>query len=138
MLEESFKKDNDPNITTGSKEGEYLARSATTENSLQLLQNSLSSLSVVIGTHLLPVISAGAKALAWSVNGVVALANECPVLTQGIVMIGAAWGAWKVAKTAGSIAGAAMNLLSGSIEKASILTELNGTTSMWAAAKTII
>ena len=138
MLEENFRKINNPDLYKGSMEAEFQARSETTENSIQLLKNSLTSLGVTVGNYLLPPLNMLAKSLSFVVEGAIALADRFPIMTQWIVTTGAAWGTWKVAKTAGSIASTALDLLSASREKAAIINELSGKVSMWAAAKTKI
>ena len=47
----------------GSMEAEYAARSATTENSIQLLKNSFNVLAITIGGYFLPVANGAAKGL---------------------------------------------------------------------------
>ena len=59
-LEENLRKVGDASQYTGSMEAEYAARSETTENKLQLLQNTVGVISKKIGGVFLPVISQAA------------------------------------------------------------------------------
>jgi TP901 family phage tail tape measure protein len=60
----------DPKNYSASMEKEFLARSATTENSLQVLKNAFSELSIVLGNTLLPTVSDLAKNIASIIQGV--------------------------------------------------------------------
>lgn len=57
----------------GSMEAEYAARSATTENSIQLLRNSFNVLCITIGGYFLPVINAAAQGLSALAGFLVAI-----------------------------------------------------------------
>jgi hypothetical protein len=139
MLEENLKKVNNPDLYKNSMEKEFQARAATTENSLQLLKNSVSSLSIVIGNQLLPPLSTVMTWLASGINGIVALANKFPRVTKGLVSIVGGLGALKVGITVLRLAYVAARLPSQLLElalanqKAALV--LNGQTSIWAAGK---
>ena len=70
----------------GSMFDEFEARSATTENSLQLLQNQLGAAAISIGSVLLPAINDGVAALTPLIEGFTEFASANP----GIVKIGIA------------------------------------------------
>ncbi|MDR1510426.1 MAG: phage tail tape measure protein [Synergistaceae bacterium] len=110
FLKENLKKVNDPSLYEGSMEKEFQARADTTENSVQLLKNSLTALSEKIGEHLLPVIEKAAEFLAKVLNTVTDLAEEFPGLTEAVTLAGAAWGTWKVFNTTVSLGGTAVDL----------------------------
>lgn len=54
VLQKNFQAVGDKTKYAGSMEGEYKARSETTENALQLLQNRMTALAITVGTILLP------------------------------------------------------------------------------------
>ncbi len=66
----------DAAIYAGSMEAEYAARSATTENSLQLMKNSFNVLCITIGSLFLPVVDKAAKAVSFMVRGLVAFSRS--------------------------------------------------------------
>ena len=116
----------------GSMEAEYAARSATTENSLQLMKNSFNVLAIAIGTQFLPVIDAAAKGIsgfirilisaartevggfliklaagiAAAVVGVTGLITAFALLKPIILIVGSALGAvaWPITLIAGAVA----------------------------------
>jgi hypothetical protein len=61
----------DPKNYSGSMEKEFLARSATTENSIQILKNSMSELSITLGDTLLPTVADFAAGIARTIQSVV-------------------------------------------------------------------
>ncbi|MDD3534239.1 MAG: phage tail tape measure protein [Candidatus Cloacimonetes bacterium] len=71
----------------GSMDAEFQARSATTENEIQLLKNSFAVLSIEIGNALLPVIKTVAGALKGFGQIVSEFAKNNPKLTETIVYI---------------------------------------------------
>ena len=62
-LKDQFDKVGDSSKYAGSMQGEYEARAATTENSIQLMKNSLNALKIQLGTYLLPIVGKGAELL---------------------------------------------------------------------------
>ena len=52
----------------GSMEAEYASRSATTENSIQLLKNSLNVFRITIGSMFLPAVNSMVKGISWLVQ----------------------------------------------------------------------
>jgi TP901 family phage tail tape measure protein len=110
FLKENLEKVNDPSLYGGSMEKEFQARADTTENSVQLLKNSLTAFSETIGQHLLPVIDKAAGFLSTVLNAVTSLAQEFPGLTQAVALAGAAWGTWKVFDTTVSLGRTAVDL----------------------------
>ena len=69
-LKSQFDKVGDSSNYAGSMQGEYEARAATTENSIQLMKNSLTALKIQIGTHMLPIVGKAAKIGASAINGI--------------------------------------------------------------------
>lgn len=64
-LSQAFELIGDASLYAGSMQAEFDARSATTENALQLLRNKLTNLSISIGSIFLPAITWGAQALGF-------------------------------------------------------------------------
>ncbi|CAK7024341.1 MAG: hypothetical protein DELT_02518 [Desulfovibrio sp.] len=64
-LSKAFELVGDSAAYAGSMQAEFEARSATTENALQLLRNKLTNLSISVGTIFLPAITWGAEALGF-------------------------------------------------------------------------
>lgn len=64
---------------------EYEARSATTANNLQLLKNQMSRLAITVGNALLPAFNSLAGALMKPIEGLTALAERFPIVTQVVV-----------------------------------------------------
>jgi TP901 family phage tail tape measure protein len=81
----------------GSMSKEFAARLGTTSTQLTLLGNSLTEISVNIGSVLLPAINATIGVMAPFINIVADLARENPVVTQAIVGTAVALGALRVA-----------------------------------------
>jgi len=69
----------------GSMQAEYEARSATTANNLQLLKNQMSRLGVTVGNALLPALNSLVGALMKPIEGLTALAERFPIVTQVVV-----------------------------------------------------
>lgn len=69
-LKSQFDKVGDSSNYAGSMQGEYEARAATTENSIQLMKNSLNALKIQVGTHMLPIVGKAAKIGASAINGI--------------------------------------------------------------------
>jgi len=63
VLEENFKKVGDASKYAGSMEAEYAARADTTENKVQLADNSLARLSTTLGDAFLPYVGQAAEKL---------------------------------------------------------------------------
>ncbi|MBJ9947771.1 phage tail tape measure protein [Acinetobacter bereziniae] len=71
----------------GSMAAEYQARSETTANSIILFKNSLSALGTIIGSVLLPYITAGVEKLGTFVVKVIEWSKANPELTSTIVKV---------------------------------------------------
>jgi hypothetical protein len=69
----------------GSMQAEYEARSATTANNLQLLKNQMSRLGITVGNALLPALNSLVGALMKPIEGLSALAERFPIVTQVVV-----------------------------------------------------
>lgn len=81
---EQLKLISDPNSYLGSMEKEFTTRAATTENSLQLLKNSLSELSIVIGESLMPTVNSLFQSIGNVLKTVASWISENPELTRTI------------------------------------------------------
>lgn len=68
-LQDNFNKVADASKYAGSMEAEYAARSATTENKVQLAKNAMKALKISIGTVLLPAVGAVADKIAPILQG---------------------------------------------------------------------
>ncbi len=66
-------------------QAEYEARSATTANNLQLLKNQMSRLGITVGNALLPALNNLVGALMAPIEGITALAERFPIVTQVVV-----------------------------------------------------
>ncbi len=78
----------------GSMQQEYAARSATTENQLQLLQNNVQNAKIAIGDALLPAINQLAQAVIPVVQSMATWAQQNPdLVTQIVAITGAVLGA---------------------------------------------
>lgn len=77
----------DKNKYAGSMAAEYQARSETTANSIILFKNSLSALGTIIGSVLLPYITAGVEKLGIFVVKVIEWTKANPELTSTIVKV---------------------------------------------------
>lgn len=89
-LEDNLRKVGDASQYTGSMEAEYAARSATTENKLQLLQNTIGVLSKKIGGAFLPIISQAADFVAQYSDSITAWIEENKEAIKWIGLIAAA------------------------------------------------
>jgi TP901 family phage tail tape measure protein len=87
-LKNAFKMTADAAKYTGSMESEYQARSATTANNLQLLQNKLTRIGVSVGTVLLPPLNSLADGLGWVADGAAFLTEKFPGITKVATMAG--------------------------------------------------
>ena len=81
---EQLKLISDPNSYLGSMEKEFVTRAATTENSLQLLKNSLSELSIVLGESLMPTVNSLFQSIGNVLKTVASWISENPELTRTI------------------------------------------------------
>ena len=81
----------------GSMEKEYAARAATTENNLQLLKNQIARLGITIGNALLPALNNLVGTVAKPLEGLTALAERFPIVTQVVMGSVAALAAGKIA-----------------------------------------
>lgn len=70
----------------GSMQKEFAARSATTENNLQLLKNNVAILATNLGSVLLPTINAVFGIVGKSIGSLADLAEQYPLLTKCIGM----------------------------------------------------
>ncbi|GAV24811.1 phage tail tape measure protein [Carboxydothermus islandicus] len=85
-LKKNFKAVGDSSKYAGSMQKEFEARSATTENSLQLLRNQIQKLSISIGEILRPKVNDIAKLLAKGAEWVQRFAEKHPGLTRNVVL----------------------------------------------------
>ncbi|GAV21613.1 phage tail tape measure protein [Carboxydothermus pertinax] len=85
-LKKNFKAVGDSSKYAGSMQKEFEARSATTENSLQLLRNQIQKLSISIGDILRPKVNDIAKLLAKGAEWVQRFAEKHPGLTRNVVL----------------------------------------------------
>ena len=74
----------------GSMQAEFDARSKTTENNVQLMQNRVKAAEIAIGRGLLPVVTMGAEHLGKLATAIGNIATEYPGLTSGIVGVAGA------------------------------------------------
>lgn len=81
---EQLKLISDPNSYLGSMEKEFVTRAATTENSLQLLKNSLFELSIVLGESLMPTVNSLFQSIGNVLKTVASWISENPELTRTI------------------------------------------------------
>ena len=81
---EQLKLISDPNSYLGSMEKEFVTRAATTENSLQLLKNSLSELSIVLGESLMPTVNSLFQSIGNVLKTVAYWISANPELTRTI------------------------------------------------------
>lgn len=68
----------------GSVQQEFITRSATTANQMQLLRNDLAAIGITIGNYFLPPLRAVVGWLRSGADAVLNLAQQYPGLTQGI------------------------------------------------------
>lgn len=100
LLKKSFRDVAAGSGFAGSMEKEYAARSATTANAMQLLQNRVTRLGVEVGNALLPPFNELMTEFGPLVSQVSALAAEHPQLIKGVLGAGLAFGVMRVAVTA--------------------------------------
>ena len=84
-LEDNFNKVGDSTKYAGSMDGEFAARCETTENSIQLMKNSISAMAINIGGMLLPAIKDVVESLAVAVNWAADFATQHETLTRVLV-----------------------------------------------------
>jgi len=84
-LEDNFRKVGDAAQYAGSMQAEFDSRSATTENSLQLLKNRVSALAITTGSILLPPLTDLAGKLSGLADRVTAFTEKHPNLTKAMV-----------------------------------------------------
>lgn len=89
-LQKNFKNVGEGGGFDGSMLAEYTARAATTENSLQLLQNRVTRLGITVGNALLPPLNDFVAVVGPIVSQVAEFAGANPMLIKGI--LGAAVG----------------------------------------------
>ncbi|HEY9459698.1 MAG TPA: phage tail tape measure protein, partial [Paralcaligenes sp.] len=94
----------DAQAFNGTVNKEYAARAATTANNMQLFQNRVAVLGVTLGNILLPPLNATMATIGPILTTVADLATEFPMVTQAIVMGGAALIGLKVAGIAAGYA----------------------------------
>ena len=75
----------DQTAYAGSMQAEFEARSATTANNMQLLSSRVNRLAVTVGNVLLPAINTLVGVVAKPIEGLTALAERFPLVTQVIV-----------------------------------------------------
>lgn len=109
VLQKNFKAVGDKSKYAGSMEGEYKARSETTENALKLLQNRMTALAITVGTILLPPFNDFMAVVGPIISKVSALAEANPWLIKGL--LGAAVG-FTVLRLATAGTTAALGLMS--------------------------
>lgn len=107
-LKELFTMVGDESQYAGSMQAEFEARSATTENSLQLLKNQVAALGLKVGDALLPALNKVVAKLSAGAEKVQAFAEKHPKLTKAIALGTAGMLAMSVAATAIGYAGALM------------------------------
>ncbi len=90
-LKENFEKVADAEKYTGSMEGEFAARSATTANSIQLMSNRAKAAQIAIGTGLLPVITPATEIIGGLATKVGELATEYPQLIKWLIVAAGAF-----------------------------------------------
>jgi len=89
-LETNLRNVADTTKYAGSMEKEFEARSATTANNLQLLQNNVKALGISIGNILLPAVNKGAEKLVAIAEKVEAFTQKHPTLTKALILGAAA------------------------------------------------
>lgn len=89
-LKDNLNKVADAEKYAGSMEAEYAARSATTENSIQLMKNAVTELGIKVGSVFLPAIKDSVSVLAEYGGKLAEIAGEHPNLIMGITAVGAA------------------------------------------------
>ena len=108
-LKENLDKVADAQKYTGSMEGEFAARSATTANSIQLMSNRANAAQIAIGNGLLPVIAPAMEIIGGLATRVGELATNYPGLTQGVIIATGAFATLYGVIAAGKIIAMEMN-----------------------------
>lgn len=85
LLEENFKKVGDSASYAGSMEAEYAARADTTENKVQLAQNSIAKLSTTLGDTFLPYVGQAAEKVSELVTQFADYAEKNPEVIKNTV-----------------------------------------------------
>lgn len=85
LLEENFKKVGDAASYAGSMEAEYAARADTTENKVQLAQNSIAKLSTTLGDTFLPYVGQAAEKVSELVTQFADYAEKNPEVIKNTV-----------------------------------------------------
>lgn len=104
LLKKSFKDVGEGSGYAGSMQKEYSARSATTANAMQLLQNKVTRLGVEVGSALLPPFNDFMTLIGPLVSKLSKLAAEHPELIKGVLAAAVAYGVLRVAVTASTMA----------------------------------
>ena len=102
-LEDNFNKVGDAAKYSGSMDKEFQARCETTENSIQLMKNSLTAMAINIGTVLLPTIKEMIDVAAVAVNGIANFATQHETLTKVLIYAATAAAGFGLALKAFSI-----------------------------------
>ena len=110
-LKENLDKVADAQKYTGSMEGEFAARSATTANSIQLMSNRANAAQIAIGNGLLPVIAPAMEIIGGLATRVGELATNYPGLTQGVIIATGAFATLYGVIAAGKIIAMEMNAI---------------------------
>ena len=104
LLKKSFRDVAEGSGYAGSMQKEYAARSATTANAMQLLQNKVTRLGVEVGSALLPPFNDFLTIIGPLVSKLSTLAAQHPGLIKGIVAAALAYGVLRVAVVATTMA----------------------------------
>jgi TP901 family phage tail tape measure protein len=75
-VEDQFNKIGDAALYAGSMEGEFAARSSTTENSMTLLKNTVDALKIGVGQTLLPALADALKRIAPMIERISPIVSE--------------------------------------------------------------
>lgn len=97
LLKKSFRAVGEGAGFAGSMEKEYTARSATTANAMQLLQNRATRLGIEVGNALLPPFNDLMADIGPLISQVSALAAEHPQLIKAVLGAGVAFGVMRLA-----------------------------------------
>ncbi|WP_416739093.1 phage tail tape measure protein [Pseudomonas sp. NFX71] len=123
LLKKSFKDVADGSGFAGSMQKEYSARSATTANAMQLLQNKVTRLGVEVGSALLPPFNDFLTLIGPLVTQLSKLAAEHPGLIKGVIAAALAYGVLRVAVVAST---AAMTLFNAVTKKSIVGLVIRG------------
>ncbi len=107
-----------PSDYAGSMEKEFKTRAATTENAVQLLQNSLSELSIALGDSLLPAVNGIVSSIKSVLQSITGWITANPELTRTITTAIAGLISFKLATF---VAGYASTFLFGGLNKVIIV-----------------